>query len=167
MSKADLPNSINGIMGSSVTLGLNCDAASNVALQVTDNRASSAITNADFPANSPSNMADSELFGLGKDSASNNIGALGFMLTDVKLDSASAYIMQSTDKSTWTTLESGILQNNGYISVAATSSATSPSSFTTASVTLTPGITLFEASRYPSGEETTLDGSVTFTVNYL
>ncbi len=32
ISKADLPNSINGIMGSPVTLGLNCYAASNVAL---------------------------------------------------------------------------------------------------------------------------------------
>jgi hypothetical protein len=112
-------------------------------------------------------MADSNLFGLGKDSASNNIGALAFAPDKISADSATGYLIQSNDKSTWSLTGNKMLQKNSYISVAATSSATAPSSFTTASITLVPMLGLFGASRYPSGEETVLDGSVTFTVNYL
>lgn len=167
VSKADLSKDFNAFSPSGVTIGLNCDAASNVALLVTDNRSSSAITNADLPSDSISGVKDSEIFGLGKDSASKNIGLIAFAPDKISVDSANGYLMQSTDKSTWSLSGRNMLQNNTYISLAATSSATAPSSFTTASITLIPIVGLFGASRYPSGEETVLDGSVTFTVNYL
>lgn len=166
VSKADLSKDFNAFSPSGVTLGLNCDAASNVALLVTDNRSSSVITNADLPSDSVSGVKDSEIFGLGKDSASKNIGLLAFAPDKISIDSANGYLMQSTDKSTWAPKEH-LLENNTYISFAATNSATSPSSFTTASISLIPVVGLFGADRYPSGEETAIDGSVTFTVNYL
>ncbi|WP_158783158.1 DUF1120 domain-containing protein [Pantoea sp. BAV 3049] len=152
------------------SLSVSCDAASQIALRTTDDRAASAYTNADFQTVSALTLpgVDQNIFGLGTDSADGKIGSLQLVITAANIDGTAATVLASTDKSSWTSQgNSYLLAKNGYVALTTNAGGTTPDSFTEATLTLSPRIYLKQGSAYPAGEEVKINGSVTFSVVYL
>lgn len=171
-----LADTMNYIAASPVQLSVACDAATAVAVQTTDNRSSSAMTLAEMSESLKVDipgMVDTNIFGLGLDTASSKVGALLVSITDATLNGTSNLnLLSSADKSAWVThtLSSSSaysLAKDGYFALGEDSSATSPASVTNATYTLNSSAILKKADQYPSGEQVNIDGNVTFSVVYL
>lgn len=178
IAASTLTQQANTKAGSDITVNIACDAPAAVAVQTTDNRASSAITIAEALENlglSMQNMTDANIFGLGTDSANNNVGILILGITGATVDgSANPNLLSSLDKASWTatrvsTSRGLSLTKDGYFASASASAAdaTSPVAFTNATYTISSGVVLKKGDQYPSGESVSLDGNVTFSVVYL
>ncbi|MGC0788553.1 DUF1120 domain-containing protein [Pantoea agglomerans] len=163
-------------LGSEVTLSVDCDAPAATAVQVTDNRAASAMTSTDFKNEMNIIFSDSgivNVFGLGTDSAQGKVGALFLAITDATADgTANTNLLSSTDKAAWTASTISVtqpfqLQNNGYYAQAADANATAPAALSKSTYTIASLVTLKKADKYPTGEAVKLDGNVTFSVVYL
>jgi len=175
ISASSLKNGYNQVAASPVTVSVACDAATAVAVQTVDNRASSAMTSAEAASDFGLDMSTmpGSLFGLGTDSANSKIGALLLGIDGATLDgTTNNNVLTSTDQSTWeahtvSPTSASSLVNNGYFALGETADSTSPASVTTATYSLTGGALLKKSDKYPSGEQVTLDGNITFSVVYL
>lgn len=175
ISAATLTGMHNEKTGSAVNLNVACDAATAVAIQTTDNRASSAMTGAEMEETmeTSTSISDDGLFGLGSDSDNNKIGAMLMVVSNAALNGVvSSNLLTSSDKESWSAHVISLtspypLVKNGYFALASNASATSPSAVTNVSYTLRPGIILKRADKYPGGETVNIDGNVTFSLVYL
>ncbi|MBZ6386473.1 MULTISPECIES: DUF1120 domain-containing protein [Pantoea] len=177
ISAASLTQPINSKMGDPLTLDLACSGATAVAVQVTDNRAASAMTTAEVQSDMGVNMGtattNASLFGIGTHSTDKKVGFLQLSLSEAKLNgAASSNVLTSSDKITWNVLTVSpskrfSLEKNGYFSLATSASASTPAAVTNASYTITPAIVLKKSSQYPGGEAINIDGNVTFSVVYI
>lgn len=175
ISAATLTGLHNEKTGNAVNLNVACDAATAVAIQTTDNRASSAMTGAEMEASMSTitSLDDANLFGLGSDSDSNKIGVMLIVVSNATLNGvASSNLVTSSDKATWGTHAISLtspypLTKNGYFALASDAGATAPAAVTNVSYTLRPGIILKRADKYPGGETVNIDGNVTFSLIYL
>ncbi|HDS9358574.1 TPA: DUF1120 domain-containing protein [Enterobacter chengduensis] len=176
ISASTLTKDFNLFQASPLKVTVVCDAATAVALQTTDNRASSAMTIAEVNSEmkAPMNTSDDHtIFGLGSDSANNKVGALILGIESATLNgNENSNLLTSTDKSTWSTqaisANSGyVLAKGGYFALAENAASTTPAPVSEASYSLQGGIVLKKADKYPSGENVNIDGNVTFSVVYL
>ncbi|ROP59982.1 uncharacterized protein DUF1120 [Enterobacter sp. BIGb0383] len=166
----------NMLEGNDVTVDVDCGGPATIAIQTTDNRRTSAMTVAEvadeFGTQSAA-FSDPMFFGLGVDSASKKVGALMLGLTAASVDGATnAHILVGTDKLAWTkktasTTTALFLDKDAYFASAADANASEPMAFTRAAYTLSSGIFLRNADKYPAGEVVNIDGSITFSVVYL
>ncbi|HKS34691.1 MAG TPA: DUF1120 domain-containing protein [Enterobacteriaceae bacterium] len=166
----------NALAGSDVTVDVECGGPATIAIQTKDNRSASAMTVAEvkdeFGTQSAA-FSDPMFFGLGVDSANKKVGALMLGLTAASVDgTTNANILVGTDKLAWTkktasTSSALYLDKDAYFASAANASASQPMEFTKAAYTISSGIYLRNASKYPAGEIVKIDGSVTFSVVYL
>lgn len=173
---ATLTETANVKNGEDITVNLSCDAPAAVALQSTDNRASSAMTTAEVTDQMSTTIVgatDTNLFGLGVDSASEKVGVLMLGITGSTLEgAANPNLLSSNDMSAWTanavSPTSGmLLEKDGYFASASTAADTVPVAVTNATYTLSSAIYLKNSAEYPTGETVNLDGNVTFSVVYL
>lgn len=179
IAASTLTQKANTKLGSDITVNVACDAPAAVAVQTTDNRASSAITvaeaheNMELPELPEQALTDANIFGLGTDSANNNVGILMLGITGATVDgSSNPHLLSSLDRASWTATSvansSGLtLTKDGYFASASAADATSPVAFTNATYTISSGVVLKKGDQYPSGESVRLDGNVTFSVVYL
>lgn len=175
ISAASLTGLHNDKSSSAINLNVACDAATAMAIQTSDNRASSAMTGAEMEEamHTSTSLSDDSLFGLGTDSANNKIGVMMLVLTNAALNgAASNNLLTSSDKASWhphaISLTSPYpLVKNGYFAMASDESATAPAAVTNVSYTLRAGIILKRAEKYPGGEAVNIDGNVTFSLVYL
>ena len=176
IAASSLTQALNTKKGNDVTLSVDCDAAAAIAIQTTDNRASTAMTVAEVSdqlQTSLSGMTDVNFFGLGADTANNKIGVLLLGITGATKDGGeNSNLLSSLDKSSWTATSASpasilSLAKNGYIALAADSTSTIPVAATKETYTISSGMLLKQANKYPSGEAVELDGNVTFSVVYL
>jgi len=171
-----LTDAMNQIKGTPVTVSVDCDAATAVAVQTVDNRASSAMTLSEIENSMGATFAsltDASVLGLGNDGSGNKVGAMMLAITGATLNgTADSNILVSSDKSAWTMktispTASHVLVKDGYFALGATASSTTPAAVTKASYTLQNNIFLKKSDKYPSGEQVNIDGNVTFSVVYL
>lgn len=176
IAASTLTASFNPVSVPPVSLSIACDAAAAIAVQTTDNRSSSAMTAAEINSEMNTNLVDikdTQIFGLGLDSASKKIGALSINVTNATLNgSATNNLLSSMDKATWQayTLSAKLpyaLEKNGYVALAKDASASSPDALTNATYILNSGIMLKKGDKYPAGEKVKVDGNITFSVVYL
>ncbi|WP_312053147.1 DUF1120 domain-containing protein [Pantoea brenneri] len=176
ITASSLKQAMNTKTGNDITLNVDCDAAAAIAVQTTDNRASTAMTVAEISdelQTSLPEMTDANIFGLGADTANNKIGVLLLGITAATKDGvANSNLLSSTDKSSWTAKSASpssivSLAKNGYFALAADSSSTIPVAATKETYNIYSGIMLKKSDKYPSGEAVELDGNVTFSVVYL
>lgn len=171
-----LTSDVNLKAGSDVTLNVDCDAAATTAVQVTDNRAASAMTLTEMSDDmkiTSASIDGTNVFGMGTDSAQAKVGALVLLVTGATADStANTNLLLSTDKAAWTAstisaAKGEPLQKNGYFSLAANADATAPAALSKSTYTINSQLMLKKADKYPTGEAVKLDGNVTFSVVYL
>lgn len=170
-----LTEAMNQILSSAVNVSVACDAPTAVAVQTVDNRASSAMTMSEITSTMGVTLSSSEkqIFGLGNDSAGEKVGAMMLVINSATLDStANNNVLSSSDKSTWTAhtvsdTSGYALEKDGYFASGNTSTSTTPAAVTNATYALKGGLLLKKADQYPSGEEVSIDGNVTFSVVYL
>lgn len=175
ISAATLTAMHNEKAGSAVNLNVTCDAATALAVQTTDNRASSAMTGADMEAamSTITSLNDASLFGLGTDSDGNKIGVMLLVVSNATLNGAvSSNLLTSDDKAAWSTHSISLtspfpVAKNSYFALASDAGSTVPAAVTNVSYTLRPGIILKRADKYPGGETVNIDGNVTFSLVYL
>jgi len=175
ISASTLTNDVNQVAANPVTVSVACDAATAVAVQTVDNRASSAMTSAEVSSDFGVDLsaAPNSLFGLGTDSANSKIGILLLGIDGASLNgTTNNNVLTSTDKSTWeahtvSPTTAAPLVNNGYFALGETADSTAPASVTNATYSLAGGVVLKKSDKYPSGEQVTLDGNITFSVVYL
>lgn len=170
-----LTEDYNAKAGSDITLNVDCDAAAATAIQTTDNRAASAMTLAEISEQMKftTDLLSTNLFGLGNDSAQGKVGLMALGLTTATADgTANTHLLTSTDKAAWTatTLSpttTKVLEKDGYFALASDADTTAPTALTKSTFTLSPMIILKKGTLYPTGEEVSIDGNVTFSVVYL
>ena len=171
-----LTDTMNQIRATPVTVSVDCDAPTAVAVQTVDNRASSAMTMAEIESSMGvtfATLTDANVLGLGNDSAGSKVGAMMLAISDATLNGAAdSNLLVSSDKSAWTmkTISSTAsypLAKDGYFALGQTASSTTPAAVTKASYTLQNNLFLKRADKYPSGEQVNIDGNVTFSVVYL
>lgn len=176
IAASTLTKDVNPLTGSDVTLNVDCDATAATAVQLTDNRAASAMTLTDISEEMNTNVttaADTNIFGLGTDSAQSKVGALFLAISAATADgTANTNLLSSTDKAAWTasTISASKpepLKKNGYFALAANADATAPAALSKSTYTIASQLMLKKANKYPTGEEVKLDGNVTFSVVYL
>lgn len=176
IAASTLTDDVNPKAGGNVTLNVDCDAAAATAIQTTDNRASSAMTGTELNDTMKvtiTDLADSNIFGLGTDSAQSKIGVLLLGINAATSDGqANSNLVVSSDKSAWSSQaivegSNQILEKNGYFGLASAADATSPAAYTKSTYTISSQMLLKKASLYPSGEAVNLDGNITFSVVYL
>lgn len=176
ISASTLTETINQIRATPVTVSVDCDAATAVAVQTIDNRTSSAMSTEEVDSTMKATFAsltDANIFGLGNDSAGGKVGALILTLVHATLNgSANSNLLSSSDKSTWathtiSTTGSYVLEKNSYFALGETADSATPAAVTTASYTMQNNVFLKRSDQYPSGEQVNIDGNVTFSVVYL
>lgn len=176
IAPSTLINNTNIIMGNDVTLNVSCTAPTVTAVQLTDNRTSSAMTVAEATEAmrlTNTGYNDDNFFGLGTDSAAAKIGTLALAVNAATADGkANSGIITSTDKENWNgaalseSSPQGLTKNN-YISQSATFGLNIPSAMTESTYNIVSQIMLKKSSMYPAGEDVNIDGNVTFSVVYL
>ncbi|MDQ1213552.1 DUF1120 domain-containing protein [Pantoea anthophila] len=176
IAASELAGSVNVKEGSNVTLNVNCDAPAAVAVQTTDNRAASAMTLANMSDDmklSASGLTDDNVFGLGSDSSQGKVGALAIAITNATADgTANTNVLTSSDKASWSLTQisaatPATLKKNGYFALASDADDTTPAALTKATYTIASKMILKKADAYPTGEDVSIDGNVTFSVVYL
>lgn len=171
-----LTSTMNQLEAPTVTVSVACDAATAVAVQTVDNRSNSAMTLSEIESNlgvTFPQLIDTNVFGLGNDSAGNKVGALMLAISDATLNgTAGSNLLSSSDKLTWSTktispTASYVLTKNGYFALGNSADSVTPAVVTNASYTIKSNVLLKRSDKYPSGEQVNIDGNVTFSVVYL
>ncbi len=153
-----------------LSFSLNCDAATQIAIRLTDNRSSSVVTG--IVKNISSRLTDTGAFGLGKFDGK-NLGIYSVKLDNVRGDSKRASLIFYKQKNTdnWSVASNGAAVGSGSYFAGDMKSwgwlSNTPAAYKTITGDLSVQAVLDKSSNLPTGNNIPLDGSATLEVVYL
>jgi hypothetical protein len=154
------------------TMNIACTGPALIGVKVTDNRAPTVNTAVltGTAGTTALGASNAKIFGLGADGQGNNIGA--FSITgapaNATVNGAPGKVIESADGNTWAT-STGQFSNvaNSLISWTSAAGTNAPEPVTTVAQVLQVQAAVVKVADLDTSAPTTLDGSVTFEVNYL
>lgn len=176
ITAATLNQNYNAKTASNISVYVDCDAPSAIAIQTTDNRTASAMTKEEATSQLSMQVggtSDENYFGLGLDGAQSKVGVMFLSVVAATADgAANNHLLISTDKAAWTEVAisssvNALLEKQGYFALGSDANSSTPAAYTKSTYTLHPIILLKKSNFYPTGEDIKVDGNVTFSVVYL